>query len=113
MNMSETRPGEIGSDEETESPAERSPALIQGGDHPEDGEQDEPGTGADGKPMVSDPEKADQTEPTGGWGTGTPGSSNVAGLQDVAPIESDVIEADEGKEQVNAHNDDEEGGRDG
>lgn len=32
--------------------------------------------------MVTDPERAGTTEQTGGWGTGTPGSSNVAGQHD-------------------------------
>lgn len=105
--MSETEPGEIGSDEEHESTGKRSPALTQGGRH------NEAGVGADGEPMVSDPEKAGQTEQTGGWGTGTPGSSIVAGLQDVAPIESEVIEADEGKQQVEDKDDEEEGGMNG
>jgi hypothetical protein len=41
--------------------------------------------------MVTDPARAGETEQTGGSGAGTPGSSNVAGLQDIAPIESEVL----------------------
>ena len=33
-------------------------------------------------PMVADPEKAGATEQTGGSGTGTQGSSNIAGQKD-------------------------------
>lgn len=107
--MSETEPGEFEIDTESPLVAERTQEQNQ---HNES-EENVSGTGADRQPMVTDPAKAGLTEQTGGWGTGTPGSSNVAGLEDVAPIESEVIEADEGKEHVNAHNDEEEGGIDG
>jgi len=36
-------------------------------------------------PMVADPEKAGVTEQTGGSGTGTQGSSNVAGQKGTDP----------------------------
>ena len=52
--MSETEPGQIGAESVRESD----------------------------EPMVTDPERAGTTEQTGGWGTGTPGSSNVAGQRD-------------------------------
>ena len=40
------------------------------------------GRGQDETSPVIDPTKAGETEQTGGWGTGTQGSSNVAGQQD-------------------------------
>jgi len=83
--MSETKTSEIGPYEQDESTGvEPSPPLIQGA------QQRKTTVGADGKPMVTDPDKAGETEQTGSWGTGTPGGSNVAGLQEPAPIESAV-----------------------
>ena len=41
----------------------------------------------DDGPLVSDPTKANKTEQTGGWGTGTQGSSTVAGLNEVEDSE--------------------------
>lgn len=40
---------------------------------------------ASDEPMVTDPAKAGAMEQTGGSGTGTPGSSNVAGQKDTVP----------------------------
>lgn len=37
---------------------------------------------ASDEPIVADPERAGATEQTGGSGTGTPGSSNIAGQKD-------------------------------
>jgi hypothetical protein len=86
--MSETELDEFGIDTESPLAAER----IQEQNQDDESEENVSGTGADGEPMVTDPAKAGETEQTGGWGTGTPGSSNVAGLQDIAPIESEVKE---------------------
>ena len=82
--MSETEIGQVGLHEQDDSAGvEQRRALIQGGEH-------RTTVGADGKPMVTDPDKAGETEQTGSWGTGTPGGSNVAGLQEPATIESAV-----------------------
>lgn len=40
---------------------------------------------ASDEPMVTDPTKAGAMEQTGESGTGTPGSSNVAGQKDTVP----------------------------
>ena len=42
----------------------------------------EDGQRSPAEPMVTDPDKAGTTVQTGSSGTGTPGSSNVAGLKD-------------------------------
>ena len=44
------------------------------------------------EPLVSDPTKANKTEQTGGWGTGTQGSSTVAGLNEVDDSEENMAE---------------------
>jgi hypothetical protein len=83
--MSETEPDEI----DTESPVAAERIQKQNQD---ESEGNGSGAGADGEPMVTDPAKAGETEQTGSWGTGTPGGSNVTGLQDIAPIESELQE---------------------
>ena len=44
------------------------------------------------EPLVSDPTKANKTEQTGGWGTGTQGGSTVAGLNEVDDSEKNMAE---------------------
>ena len=44
------------------------------------------------EPLVSDHAKADETEQTGGRGTGTQGSSTVAGLNEVKDSEENMAE---------------------
>ena len=42
--------------------------------------------------LVSDPAKANKTEQTGGWGTGTQGSSTVAGINEVEESQANMAE---------------------
>jgi hypothetical protein len=110
--MSETKSGEI--DRDQGSPLAAKELQGKSPQSPDTGRENVAGVGADREPMVTDPGRASESEETGGWGTGTPGSSTVAGLQDVAPIESAVTEKDEGQEQVRVEHDDErDGGIDG
>ena len=44
------------------------------------------------EPRVSDPAKANKTEQTGGWGTGTQGSSTVAGINEVEEPEENMAD---------------------
>jgi hypothetical protein len=44
------------------------------------------------KPLVSDPAKANETQQTGGWGTGTQGSSTVGGINEVEDSEENMAE---------------------